>query len=590
MKRIPMVFLGLGFLLLSACKTDPSTNDQATTYKRTSDTVIVRMEAEPDRLTPMMTTSSYARQVFKHTFFPLEGYDFNSKQYESLLLAKSPEVSDITEGPFAGGVVYDLEIHPEATWDNGSPVTGKDYLFSLKAIFNPLVTARAPLYRAFFSRIKKVEIDEKNPKKFRVMIDVKDIINRDIVTSEVYVLPEYHYDPDGLMADFTLADLQAPEQQDQLKADQRIVDFADYFNDPATSSTPDQVVGCGPYSLEEWVQGERITLKKKADWWGDDLAATYQQLRAYPGSLIFVPISNPTTALQALRSEEIDVMRNINAQTFLELQEDDDLNDIYRFVSPKSMSYFFISVNSNLPKLSDKRVRKALAYAVNTQEIIDNLYGGMGDRIASPVFRDLPYYNENLKPVPFDLQQSRDLLAEAGWKDTNDNGVLDKIIEGELTELSLKYNYVSSSETSRNIALLLQDNAQQIGIEIVPNPVEPRMSIQLLAAKDYELGSAGSTVTATWNPKQSWHTGGDNRTGFGNAETDALIDNITITLDEEKRFAMYRELQEIIYDEMVQIFLFAPRERLAIHKRFEAETTAEVPGYNPRFFRLRENQ
>ena len=114
------------------------------------------------------------------------------------------------------------------------------------------------------------------------------------------------------------------------------------------------------------------------------------------------------------------------------------------------------------------------------------------------------------------------------------------------------------------------------------------MTIQKLRAKDYELGSAASTVTAIWNPKQSWHTEGDNRTGFGNAETDALIDEIIVTFDEETRRDMYMKMQEIIYDEATQIFLFAPQERLAIHKRFDAETMITIPGFNPRFFELTE--
>ena len=585
-----IILTGTALLFLAACQTDSTVTNEAITYKRTSDTVIVRMESEPDRLTPLMTTSSYARRVFRQSFFPLEGYDFKTKQYESLLLSKPPQITDITDGPFAGGVAYTLELHPEAVWDNGTPVTGNDYLFTLKAVFNPLVTARAPLYRAFFSRIKAVEIDEENPKKFTVIVGIKDIINREIVTGEIPILPEYHYDANGLMRGFSLESLQDPDQLEQLKTDPKIIAFADFFNAPTTSSVPENIVGCGPYSLTEWVPGERITMVKKENWWGDALAGQFPQLQAYPQSLIFVPIPNPATALQALRAEEIDVMRNINAQTFQELRDENSIGETFNLYTPRIMSYFFDSVNIIVSKLSDKRVRQALAHAINTKEIIDNLYSGMGDQIASPVYRELPYYNDNLSPVAFDLDRARTLLVEAGWKDTNDNGVVDNMINGELTDLSLRYNYVSSSETSKNIALLIQDNAQRVGIEIIPNPVEPRMSIQLLVAKDYELGSAGSTVTATWNPKQSWHSSGDNRTGFGNAKTDALIDKIAVTLDEEERFDMYRELQEIIYDEMVQIFLFAPKERLAIHKRFAAETTVEVPGYNPRFFQLTLNQ
>ena len=587
MTRSTLVLLWLGLMVLAACKTDPGANSDSVPYKRTSDTVIVRMEAEPDVLTPMLTLSSYSNRINQQAFFTLETLEGNSLEYQSLLLASEPEVTEIDEGDFAGGVAYDLEIHSEAVWDNGTPVTGNDYAFSLKAILNPLVSSRsAVLYRSFFTSVKAVEVDTENPKKFRVIFAPKDIQARDIVTGEIRLLPEYHYDPDGHMKDFTISDLLDPDKQDALKENEAIMAFADFLNAPTTSTDPANISGCGPYTVEEWTAGERIILRKKDDWWGDALAEEYPQLRAYPETIIYSFISNPTTALQALRAEEIDALRAIDPQEFVSIKDDPALNEIYNFHSPASMTYYFISVNSNIPKLADKKVRQAISYAVDVQEIIDNLYAGMGDRIASPVYRKQNYYNSDLEPVPFDLEKASTLLAEAGWEDTNDNGIVDKMIDGELTELSIQYNFVSQSETSRNIALLVQDNARKIGIDIQPNGLEARMTMQKLRTKDYELASAASSVTAIWNPKQSWHTEGDNRTGFGNAETDALIDEIIVTFDDDARREMYMKLQEIIYDESVQIFLFAPQERIAIHKRFDAETMITNPGFNPRFFEL----
>jgi peptide/nickel transport system substrate-binding protein len=586
MTRSTLVLLWLGLMVLAACKTDPGANADSVPYKRTSDTVIVRMEAEPDRLTPMLTISSYANRVNQQAFFTLENVDGKTLEYESLLLNGEPKITEIEEGEYAGGVAFDLEIHPEAVWDNGTPVTGNDYAFSLKTIFNPLVGGSASIYRIYFSNIKEVEVDPENPKQFRVVFYPKNIQARDIVTGEVRLLPEYHYDPDGLMANFTLKDLLDPSNQDQLKENADILAFADFLNAPTTSTDPVNISGCGPYEIKEWVAGERIILQKKADWWGDPLTESYPQLRAFPNAIVYTFIPNPTTALQALRAEEIDALRAIDPQEFVSIKDDPSLTELYNFHSPPSMSYYFVSVNSNNPKLADKKVRQALAHAIDVQEIIDNLYAGMGDRIVSPVYRDLDYYNDQLEPVPFDLEKAGTLLAEAGWEDSNDNGTVDKMINGELTELSLEYNYVASSDVSQNIALLIQDNAQKVGIDIQPNGLEARMTIQKLRTKDYEVGSAASTVAAIWNPKQSWHTEGDNRTGFGNAETDALIDEIIVTFDEEARRKMYMKLQETIYDESVQIFLFAPQERIAIHKRFDTETMISIPGFNPRFFEL----
>ena len=446
MTRSTLVLLWLGLMVLAACKTDPGTNADSVAYKRTSDTVIVRMEAEPDRLTPMLTISSYANRVNQQAFFTLENVDGKTLEYESLLLNGEPKITEIEEGEYAGGVAFDLEIHPEAVWDNGTPVTGNDYAFSLKTIFNPLVGGMASLYRTYFSSIKEVEVNPDNPKQFRVVFYPKNIQARDIVTGEVRLLPEYHYDPDGLMADFTLKDLLDPAKQDQLKENEDIMAFADFMNEPTTSTDPEKISGCGPYEIKEWTAGERIILQKKENWWGDRLAETYLQLRAFPNSIVYTFIPNPTTALQALRAEEIDALRAIDPQEFVSIKDDPSLNKLYNFHSPPSMAYYFVSVNSNNPKLADKKVRQALAYSINVQEIIDNLYAGMGDRIASPVYRELDYYNSSLKLIPFDLEKASALLAEAGWEDSNDNGTVDKVIDGELTELSLQYNYVASSD------------------------------------------------------------------------------------------------------------------------------------------------
>jgi peptide/nickel transport system substrate-binding protein len=102
--------------------------------------------------------------------------------------------------------------------------------------------------------------------------------------------------------------------------------------------------------------------------------------------------------------------------------------------------------------------------------------------------------------------------------------------------------------------------------------------------------SAGSTITPIWIPLQKWHTGsGDNRTGFGNAETDALIDEIIVTLDEEKRNELYKKLQKDIYDQQAWIYLFNPRTTVAIHNRFDAPLLRDFPCYAARTFKLQED-
>jgi peptide/nickel transport system substrate-binding protein len=239
------------------------------------------------------------------------------------------------------------------------------------------------------------------------------------------------------------------------------------------------------------------------------------------------------------------------------------------------------------PKLADKRVRHALAHVVDADEIIDELYMGFGERIASPVSLASPDYNKNLKPVPFSIEKAKQLLASAGWKDSNNNGIVDKVLDGKSTELSLNFLYTAGKEISEQLALLFQDNAKKAGIEIKIQAMEGKEILGHWASHDFELLSAGRGGLPIWSPEQNWHTNSDNRSGFGNAETDAIIDKIPVTFDPKKRRQMYYQLQEKILDEMPEIFLFAPKECVAIHKRFEAKAIDGVPGYAPAEFKLK---
>lgn len=94
--------------------------------------------------------------------------------------------------------------------------------------------------------------------------------------------------------------------------------------------------------------------------------------------------------------------------------------------------------------------------------------------------------------------------------------------------------------------------------------------------KDYEMS----------DPKQNWHTEGDNRMCFGDARSDEIIDEIRVTFDTEKRNELYKELQAIIYEEQPLIFLFILNNLMITHKRFDMETTGITPGYKPNSFKL----
>jgi peptide/nickel transport system substrate-binding protein len=578
MCRLFVFCLFLTFFLPVSCKKGPST---ATNYKRTSNAAIIRIEGEADRLNPLLITTDNGRIVVDNIFMNLLTYDPVTLQLQPDLAKSLPQTEDIRSGPYAGGIAYSFEILDEATWDNGAPVTAKDYIFSLKAVANPLVNA-APL-RSYLEGFGGVEIDPTNPKKFRVFLDEKNYLGEETVGGLFPVLPEYLFDPKGLLKDIPLTDLLDPEKADALaENDQRLKQFADAFNSEAYSRDPTIIKGCGPYELLLWETDQRVILGKKANWWGKKIP----RLAVGPDSLIFKPIPNPATALAALQNEEIDAMAGILPEDFRRLEQDSLFKQRYQLFTVNSLAYYYIGVNARKPLLSEKAVRQALAHIIDADEIIREVFQGFGERIAAPVPPSANYYPKKLKPIQFNLEKAKGLLAAAGWKDTNNNGIVDKVLDGKRVELSVAYLLNASSETSRNIGLLIQDNARRAGVEIRLEAKEPTVLLEQLRERNFELISAGRTLSPLWNPLQNWHTQGDNRYGFGDATTDALIDEILQSMDEKQRNDKIGKLLDRIYDEQVEIFLFAPNDRIAIHKRFDAVTTSFTPGFVPELLML----
>ena len=300
-------------------------------------------------------------------------------------------------------------------------------------------------------------------------------------------------------------------------------------------------------------------------------------LKAHPDSIVFKIIKEQATAVNALRSEEVDLIRTIDAQNLGELKENEFLQQTYNFHTPSTFNYYFVALNNKEPRLSDKRVRLALAHVIDVQEVIDQAFAGLAARQVGPISPKKASYNKDLPLIERDYDQAAALLSEAGWEDTDGNGIRDKEVDGERMELDFAYLYIPGGQFGETMAQLMKDGASRNGV----------------ANREYDMYGAGAGGYHMPDDLMAlWHTSGNvprgqNRWQFGNEETDALIEKINRTLDAEERNALYREFQEIVYDEQPLIFLFAPLERMAISKRFDNANAYEVlPNYNVREFKL----
>lgn len=589
-------FFGIALLaavFLTACGNGSGTgvkkNDppKGTSKKANDPTVTVWLLGEPERLNPITSTSSHSRNVLNVMFSRLLEYDPKSLQLVTQTAVSRPEIKELTEGEYKGGMSLTFEIRKEATWDDGKPVTAYDYLFTIKTIKNPL--ANSGHMRPYYEFIADIVVDEANNKKFTIFSKERYFLAEE-AAGDLHILPEHIYDEEGLMKKFSIKQLSGTASELVSNAD--IKRFAERFNDPKFARVT--VVGSGPYLFKEWANGQYIILDRKKDWWGDKISDN-PMLKAYPPKITFKIVSDEGAAVTLAEEEGLDVLAITKPSKYIDLKENDNFQKNYDLSSPETFSNVFLGINTKNEKFTDKRVRRAIAHLVNRDDIISSLYSELAIKTNSPINPKKPYYNNDLKEVKFDVEAAKKLLAEAGWKDSDKNGSVDKMIGGKKVEMVIKFKYNDGNDTRKNIGILFQEAAAKAGVKVELEVREWKAYLSDLKSRQYDIvcGGWNNSSPSLDDLKQIWHTSSDspdgsNRTGFGNAETDKLIDEIRITFDEKKRTELYKRIQEIIADEQPCVFICVPSACLVIHKRFKnAETTVLGPGYRLESFQLK---
>lgn len=575
----------IAFFNLTSCGGDnPNKPTEETTTQNKDFTVNVHLASNVDNLNLFIAKNVTADEVMgTNVHAQLLERDHKTLAFRPFLAKELPEIKHFEDGSMH--LIY--EIRPEATWDNGTPIQASDVLFTLKAIKNPLVQA-SPL-RGYFAFIEDLIIDENNPKKFTLVSSEPYFLAKD-VSGSITVFPEYFYDEQGFMAEFTLAELNDASKLDELKENPRIKGFAEEFN-TNYSTDPEKVVGAGAYKITESNNHQNITLERKASWWGDKVDVPY--ITANPKKILYKIMDNENTAITNMKDLAIDVMTRINAEKFLTLKELPIITENFNLHTPNTFGYYYIGMNMKKPKLKDVRVREAMSHLVDKKRVIDDLMAGLGVTINGPVNPNKSYYNEDIETVSYDLDKARTLLAEAGWGDSDGDNILDKKIDGKQVDLTLEITYPQGRAFYKDVATNLKYEAERVGIAIELNGMEGSSLQKKIMARDYELMCLGwGGVPMPDDFTQLWHSesnraDGSNLIGFGTDQTDALIEKIRVTTDEEKRTAMYKEFQELVVKEHPYVFLLSPQSCTAINSKFTNTKVSSVrPGYTVRLFEL----
>jgi len=212
---------------------------------------------------------------------------------------------------------------------------------------------------------------------------------------------------------------------------------------------------------------------------------------------------------------------------------------------------------------------------------------GFAQRVIGPIHPSKKEeYNSEIVPYDFNIEKAKELLAKDGWKDSNGDGTIDKIIDGEKVEFTIDFSINAGNDARKQTALMFQEEARKVGITVNLSSQDWSVFLDNLKKHHFEMYYGAWISSPLPNDyKQIFHSEsaineGSNYTSFGNHQSDALIDSIRVELDEHKRAQLEKHFQQILYDEAPYIFLFAPSERIAINKRFtNAEASVCRPGY-----------
>lgn len=581
----------LGLLLLAgSCKNTEADKNRNPVLDKTENTLNIRIEAEPTGLNSLIAPQGYSRYVSGQLFMNLGIPNPATASIEPLMVTEIPTPTQVADGPYKGDYAFAFEIVPEAVWDNGTPVTGHDVLFTYKIIGNPKIPLTE--WRSFTDIIHNIEVDPANPKKFTCYFRSYYILALETLC-QTPVYPEYKFDPNGLMKPFALVDLLDPKKAEALaKTNPNIDAFAAFFTDPSFANQPDKIGGCGPYRVETIKPGEGVILVKKENWWGDRLASKNKWLNIGPTKLVFRVVPDENAVETGLKNGEYDVVATLAPQRYIAMKSNPLIASGYDFETPVQTQFNYWLMNFKNPVLADGQVRKALAHLPDYQTIVNVIQQGMAERTIGPINVIKPYYNKSITPYPFDLNKAKEILAQDGWTDTDNNGVADKMINGKKTELNLKLLTSGKFEINKQIAMLIVENAQKVGVHIEPVWKDLSEITDDLKKGNYETAMLGAgqfpgldDLTQLYHSKNAV-PGGSNRGGYASQEADQLMDEIRVTADPEKRKALYFKIQERLHEDLPMIFLTNARQRMLFSKRFKHFTSLDRPGFLPQYFTL----
>lgn len=507
MRRAPgrcLLFLLLCAFFLLACSPSDTRQNPATTVSAatpvTGDALVEGTIGEASTLIPILASDSSSHAVAGQIYNGLIKYDKNLKITGDL--AESYDISP-------DGLTITFHLRRGVRWHDGQPFSARDVLYTYRVIIDPKTPTA---YAEDFKQVKNISA----PDEYTVKVVYAEPFAPALASWGTNILPAH------------------------------LLEGQDITKSPLAR----QPVGTGPYRFKEWIAGQKITLEANPD---------YFEGRPYINRYIYRIIPDTSTMYMELKAGAIDLMSLTPVQYARQTANQHFTSRFNKYRYPSS-GYLYMGYNLRHPLFGDKRIRQALTAAVNKDELIQGVLFGMGQKAHGPIVPGRWAYNPDVKDIAYDPQHAAQLLAQAGWKEKNSDGILVK--DGKPFKFTILTN--QGNQQRLMTAQIVQQRLRQVGIDVKIRIVEWATFLKEFVNKgNFEVVMLAWSISQDPDMYDIWHSsktnpGELNFIGYKNPEVDRLLVEGRSTFDLEKRKRVYFRIQEILAEEQPYTFLYVP--------------------------------
>lgn len=563
MKRHVAIVVGVAILVAFAGGCRKSGEERL----RRGDRLITAVISDPKTFNPLLSVDSASSEAVDEIFEGLVRLNPKTMQTEPML-ATAWEHDE-------AGTTWTFHLRPDVTWHDGTPFTADDVAFTFDAVFDPKVPNSSKHVLMVGGQPIETEVVDPHTIKLILAEPFAPLLN----SIGFGILPKHILGP--ALADGT------------------------FTQTWGIDTPPDKIVGTGPYRMTRYVPAQLLQYGRNPNYWMHDEAGGALPRLAERTSLI-VPDQN-TMYLKFLdrqlhiyspRPEEIDDLRKRGAELEIDLDKI-GLDTGMLFVSFNRNPAHYVKDGKRDPRLdwfTDPKFVRAIAHSVDTKSMIQNTYFGYGEPAVSSISpENTIFYDPNLKPYEYDLDEARRLLDEGEYRDRNGDGVREDK-DGRPLEFELSTN--AGNQVRERLCSILKEDWTKLGIKVNYRPLDFSTLVEKLSTNfDWDAMVMGFTggiephnganLLRSSGNLHLWRPNQETPATEWEAEVDREIDAGARELDQQRRVAHYWRIQEILHRELPMIQLVR-QQRFVAAKNYLVDFVPTVWGlYQPERIAIR---